>query len=167
MNNKIHLVIFFSFSILLSCKKEKKNLWVGDIEKNIKIDNPDFKLCNGELKVFQYFNVGNGPVYNGEKSTLLKEFYLKYNPISDASQNGLIRIRFIVNCRGEAGRFRILQSNLNYEEIEFDKKIVSQLLKITKGIKKWEILKFKKNPVDYYMYLIFKIKDGRITEILP
>ena len=83
------------------------------------------------------------------------------------NQNGLIRIRFIVNCEGKAGRFRVLQSDYSYKEKEFNKEIVSQLLSITKQINNWEVLYKQENAVDYYMYLIFKITDGQLTEILP
>lgn len=65
------------------------------------------------------------------------------------------------------GRFRVLQSDYDYQEKEFNEEIVSQLLSITKQINYWEILYKEKNPVDYYMYLIFKITDGQLTEILP
>lgn len=162
------------FSILCSCQTEKKASekeeylrLVGDIEQNNQIDETDFKVCNGDDKILQYFNLGEGPVYSGEKSKILNTFKSKYKPITGKNQNGLIRIRFIVNCAGKAGRFRVLQSDYYYQETEFDKKIVSQLLNITRGIEKWEVFKRNEIPVDYYMYLIFKITDGQITEILP
>tara|TARA_R110002020_G_scaffold444853_1_gene656494 strand:- start:2053 stop:2316 length:264 start_codon:yes stop_codon:yes gene_type:complete len=87
--------------------------------------------------------------------------------LSDSDQNGFIRLRFIVNCEGKTGRFRVLQSDENFEEMEFDNKIVNQLVTITKGIEKWGIFYRQDDPIDYYMYLIFKIKDGQLTEILP
>ena len=162
------------FSILCSCQTEKKASekdeylrWVGDIEQNDQIDETEFKVCNGDDKILQYFNLGEGPVYTGEKSKILNSFKSKYQPISDKNQNGLIRIRFIVNCEGKAGRFRVLQSDYDYQEKEFDKEIISQLLNITKGIENWKVFKRNEVPVDYYIYLIFKITDGQLTEILP
>ena len=166
------IVLFFS--ILWSCKtdkkvsnKEKYLRWVGDIEHNDQVDELDFKVCNGDDKILQYFNLGEGPTYNGEKSTILNAFKSKYQPLLNKNQNGLIRIRFIVNCEGKAGRFRVLQSDYSYKEKEFNKEIVSQLLSITKQINNWEVLYKQENAVDYYMYLIFKITDGQLTEILP
>lgn len=72
-----------------------------------------------------------------------------------------------MNCEGHSGRFRITQSDSDYKETKFDNTIVSQLLEITKAITAWEIIYNEDEPMDYYMYLIFKIKDGYITEILP
>jgi len=174
MNKRIAVAIAI-LCIISGCRPEAKVehedpkylRWVGDIEPNPKIDNPDFKTCYSEEEIFQYFNVGEGPQYSGEKTALLNEFNSKYKGITDNNQNGLIRIRFVVNCKGEAGRFRILQSDFGYNEAEFDQKITSQLLEITKGISKWTILYYDDVPSDYYIYLIFKIKNGHLTEILP
>ncbi|MEM6297444.1 MAG: hypothetical protein AAF740_02020 [Bacteroidota bacterium] len=154
-------------SLTESDGKSKYLRWVGDIEYDEQLDNANFKVCNGEDDIIQYFNVGDGPVYSGEKSAILQTFQTNYKPVSDSNESGLIRIRFVVNCEGKAGRFRILQSGYDYQEREFDKKITTQLLEITKGIKNWKVLYEDDTPVDYYMYLIFKIKDGQIIEILP
>ena len=171
---KSFLLIILLCSFFWGCKTEKKVnpkkeylRYVGDIELNDQIDKVDFKVCNGNEKILQYFNLGEGPVYSGEKSKILNTFKSKYQSILDKNQNGLIRIRFIVNCKGKAGRFRILQSNYNYQEKGFDEKILSQLLNITKEIENWEVFIRNEVPVDYYQYLIFKITDGELTEILP
>ena len=160
--------------ILCSCQTEKKAgekdeylRWVGDIQQNEQIDETEFKVCNGDDNILQYFNLGEGPVYSGEKSKILKTFKSKYQPVPGKTQNGLIRIRFIVNCEGKAGIFRVLQSDYDYQEKEFDKEIVSQLLNITSEIENWEVFKRNEISVDYYMYLIFKITDGKLIEILP
>lgn len=171
---KTYLAIILLFFILCGCQTEKKISqdpeylrWVGDIEQNDQSDDLSFKVCNGDDKILQYFNLGEGPVYNGEKSKITNTFKSKYKPNSDKKENGLIRIRFIVNCKGKAGRYRVLQSDYDYQEKEFNQEIVSQLLHITKGIENWEVLYRNEVPVDYYMYLIFKIKNGQLTEILP
>ena len=171
---KSFLAITLLLSIFWSCQTEKKVnekqeylRWVGDIEQDEQIDKLKFKACNGDDKILQYFNLGEGPIYSGEKSRILNTFKTNYKQITDRKENGLIRIRFIVNCEGKSGRFRVLQSDYYYQEKEFDKEIVSQLLNITKGIEDWEVYKRNEVPVDYYMYLIFKITNGQLTEILP
>lgn len=168
------LIITLIFSVLSSCRSDKKigetkeNFrWVGDIEQNNQIDKLDFKVCNGDDQILQYFNLGKGPVYGKEKSSIINTFKSKYKPLNDKTQNGLIRIRFIVNCEGKSGRFRVLQSDYNYQKIQFNKTITTQLLNITKDIIDWKIQFRKEKPIDYYMYLIFKIDNGQLTEILP
>ena len=168
----LYLLIFLPL-FLFSCKSENPNdskneylRWVGDIEHNEKIDEPGFAACHGDEQILQYFNLGEGPLYPEEKLALLETFKSKYNPVTDG-QSGLIRIRFVVNCEGKAGRFRMIQADNDYNQVEFDKRITDQLLEITKGFKTWKVMHRQEIPVDYYFYLIFKIKDGQITEILP
>ncbi len=165
-------ILLFSF---VSCAQEANSFkteypprHVGDIAFDPEIDNPDFELCNEE-KAYQYFNIGQGLLYKGEQIALKKEFLEKYNSKIAKKESGMIRIRFIVNCEGETDRFRVLGSDENYREKEFDKSITNQLVQITKELKNWNGLF---NPEtqegwDYYQYLIFKIKDGQIVKILP
>lgn len=141
---------------------------VGDITSDLTLDRPDFKTCNGEEYAFQYFNTGEGFRYQGEKTALVSHILNSYKPISSTTdQSGYIRIRFIVNCKGEAGRFRIISSNFDYQEKVFDKAITNQLLTILKELDGWEIMTKNEKPLDYYLYLIFKLDNGHIMEILP
>ena len=160
---------------LLGCNsKEKMNTpkpqylrWVGDSVHKDSLDAPGFHACNGDEQVLQYFNLGEGPVYESEKPALVHRFTSNYQAPEGNSQSGMVRIRFVVNCGGKAGRFRIIQSDENYEPFEFDTSITDQLLNITKSIENWKIQYREETPVDYYMYLVFKIRNGQITEILP
>jgi len=150
-----------------NAQKEKMKRWVGDISYNQEQDNHNFVICNGKENILQYFNLGNGPSYLGGKPELVKRYKSQYSPVKGHEQNGFIRIRFIVNCEGKAGRFRMIQSDRDYQEMSFDDKITTQLMDITKKIEEWLVMYRKDDSVDYYMYLIFKIKDGEILEILP
>jgi hypothetical protein len=142
--------------------------WVGDIEQNPELDDPDFTLCNGDENVIQYFNLSTGFQYEGEKQAVIEHFSAAYKPVVDESQSGWIRIRFIVNCEGRAGRFRLTAADYNYNEKVFSTVITDQLLTIIQSMDGWQVLRRKSgNPVDYYLYLTFKLKAGVIVEILP
>ncbi|SMC56786.1 hypothetical protein [Moheibacter sediminis] len=169
-------VLIFIILFQISCaqesnsfKNEYPNRHIGDIEFDSKLDNPDFKLCYPE-NVFQYFNWGDGLEFEEEKIKIDNIFSEKYNPKSAKKESGSIRIRFIVNCKGETDRFRIIGSDENYQEKEFDKSITDQLLSIIKSLNGWKLKYFRENenqPIDYYQYLIFKIENGQIVKILP
>jgi len=79
----------------------------------------------------------------------------------------LIRIRFIVNCAGDTGRFRILGMDKDYKQKEFSPSITDQILSITKSLTGWKTKTSNGETYDYYQYLIFKIDKGQIKEILP
>ena len=161
--------------LLWSCKTTQQVVqsddtnfrWVGDIQPDAKLDDPNFTTCFGDERIYQYFNFSDEPSYVGEKPALMAQFKTNYRPVKGKNQDGFIRIRFVVNCKGKAGRFRTLQSDENFQTIKFDKKVVNQILDLTKQIDNWEIVYNKNEPVDYYQYLIFKINDGELTEILP
>jgi len=138
---------------------------VGDIAFDPTLDNPDFEICN-ENNVKQYFNFVKGAVYIDEKSSFIDLVEKEYKPIT-TDQSGLLRIRFIVNCKGKSGRYRTLMMNEEYKSIEFSDQIVNQLLTIIKQQASWPLLPDQSNPEDYYQYLTFKLKKGQITEILP
>ncbi len=140
--------------------------WVGDSVYDANLDEKNFSLCNGENRVIQYFNLGDGLTYKGERKGLWKEINSQYNSI-DVDESGWIRIRFIVNCNGQTGRFRVISADESYNEYKFDNRITDQLLEISKKLDGWEVKVSKGQQVDYYQYLIFKIQQGRLIEILP
>ena len=164
---------FYTILIVLvvaSCSPEKTHSqylrWVGDSTFDPEVDEQSFELCHGENRVKQYFNFSQGLKYQGEKSDFVKYFLSNYTP-GDATQSGWIRIRFIVNCKGETGRFRVMGADPDYQPQEFDSSITDQLRSLTQSLEGWALLPDKEKPQDYYQYLIFKMKDGNIEEILP
>ncbi|NOT37972.1 MAG: hypothetical protein HOP11_11390 [Saprospiraceae bacterium] len=164
-------IIIFAFASLLSCsvnkKPEQKYLrWVGDIEHDSSVDGNDFKLCNTENDVRQYFNMYKGLQIEGEKKMILKHFIENYQPVK-TKESGWIRVRFIVNCKGETGRFRMIESDENYQERTFDSKISKQIFQLTKSLQGWKPQKDDGKSVDYYQYLVFKISNGNIEKIMP
>lgn len=165
MNKVICLFIILIFA---SCQSEiTKN--VGDIDFNPETDSKDFVLCN-QSSMRQYYIRGSSdtpPTYLGEKRGLEKEILDKFSPISSSAQNGFITIRFVVNCHGESGWFRVEEMDFDYHPMVFDAAISKQLVSILKGLKGWTPRKRKDIALDFYQYLTFKIVDGEIKKIMP
>jgi hypothetical protein len=138
---------------------------VGDIDFDPRLDNPEFKICNSY--VYQYFNLGYGVEYEGEKLAIEKVFQEKYQPGKAKKQSGTIRIRFLVNCKGEMDRFRAIGMDENWNEKTFHPSITDQLIAIAKSLKGWKPKVDQGNRIDFYQYLIFTIEKGEIIEILP
>jgi hypothetical protein len=169
--------ILYTISILIlifSCNSDQKNesdrleykRWVGDITFDASKDSEEFLLCNDESQAYQYFNDSNGLQYEGEKIAIINTFESEYQ-VSNKNESGLIRVRFIVNCKGETGRFRILGMDNNFNQKKFNQKTTDELLRITKTLKKWKPKTINGQAADYYQYLVFRLKEGEITEILP
>lgn len=147
--------------------KENYPRWIGDIAFDPATDNPDFTTCKGDDKAFQYFNLGDNIEIEGEKYYINETFREEYDNENVPKESGLVRIRFLVNCKGETDRFRLLTSDLEYQEKEMDSSITDQLMHITKSLKGWKKKYHKEQSADYYQFLVFRIVDGKIVKILP
>jgi hypothetical protein len=146
---------------------------VGSIEESLNFpDDKDFTTCNKEFlqnykKIRQYYNFSKAIQYEGEKSALISHFRENYKIDSTSQESGYVTIRFVVNCKGQSGRFRIIELSNDYAPKPFSTQIRSQLYELTKSLKGWKIGISNDKSYDYYQYLTFKIKNGQITDILP
>lgn len=159
------LVLFYS---ACSTSRNEGELahYVGDIYFDPAQDDRKFMLCDDQEEVFQYFNFSRGMQIKGEKKALDRFIKTRFKK-TKTTDNGYVRVRFVVNCKGETGRFRLLVSDLQFKEASLSKELTSQLMEITKGIKGWQIIYHEGKNRDYYQYLTFKIVNGEIKEILP
>lgn len=162
------IINLLCFILFFNCLAQENNFQkqVGDIQFDSKIDDPNFKICNLS-KAVQYYMFEKGVQYKGEKYEIIKVFRRKYKSIDIDGETGYITIRFLVNCNGNSGLFRITSMNENYLPKIFNDEIVGQLLSITKSLDGWSIGKDEDKTYDYYQYLTFKIENGKLIEILP
>lgn len=163
-------LIILLIPLLINCQTEKAVSkypnHVGNIEFDEKLDDPNFKRCLDEKYVFQYYNDSKGFQYKNEKRGIEKEI-LTLNLPENKEANGYVTIRFVVNCEGKSGMFRMQQIDNEYKEYTFEKKILDQLLNFTKKLNGWIPKEIEEKKVDYYQYLTYKIENGKVSEILP
>lgn len=154
---------------LASCTTQTKQRevlrHVGDIIFDPKVDTTDFEPCHEDL-AFQYYNFSNATQYKGEKIAIVRAFQDRFKPVSE-TEHGYVTIRFIVNCEGQTGWFRVITMDENYDEKTFSKELTDQLLKITQELDGWKPGEFDNENYDYYQYLTFKITNGSIENIMP
>jgi len=131
---------------------------VGDIKADIKIDDPNFKPC--DHKIHQHYNFKS--TYRGEKPAIIAHFSEKLNSGILKKENGYISIRFLVNCKGETGRYRVKGMDFDYKVKKFDQPTVKQLLSLTKKLDGWPAFE----NFNYYQNITFKIVNSQIEEIL-
>lgn len=162
------ITILLIYVVCASCAQERvptKLRNVGDIPEDPQIDERDFKVCNPD-ETFQYYNFSKGLQYKGEKAAIKKKFQSVQSK-GNTADHGYITIRFIVNCEGKTGRFRIQQMDMNYQPDKFPDELVQKLLSTTKSLNGWEIGMYEGVARDYYQYLTFKIENGELKEIMP
>lgn len=139
---------------------------VGDIAFDASLDDPAFVVCN-ENTAMQYYNFGKWLMYKGEKPAIMAHFKNGFRAKKKSTGSGYVTIRFLVNCEGKTGRFRVQGMDEKYQSTTFSKDLTSQLLRLTKALDGWMPAEQDGKPYDYYQYLSFKIKNGQLTDILP
>jgi len=162
------LALFFIVSCNNKSTEDKPLRWLEDIRYNKSLDKSNFKICNGEENVKQYFNLGDNIEIEGDKPYINSHFTNGFNSEKMPKESGLIRIRFIVNCEGQTDRFRLLESDLQYGSKKFNRKISDTVMALSKSLTGWkQKINSEGNPADYYQYLVFRIVNGEIIKILP
>ncbi len=76
-------------------------------------------------------------------------------------------MRFLVNCEGKTGFFRVQHMNPDLKETALDEALENKLLQFTKLLDGWMPKEIKGLKVDYYQYLTYKIENGKVSEVLP
>lgn len=138
---------------------------VGDIAPDPALDDPNFRACR-ENYTPQYYSIKSG--YQGEKPALEAYFREKFiKNKAHARESGYITIRFVVNCRGQTGRFRVQEIGLDYQPKKFPTALTNRLLELTKQLNGWQPGQYNSLQVDYYQYLTFTITNGDISQIMP
>ena len=83
------------------------------------------------------------------------------------TESGYLNFRFLVNCDGNPGWFEIIQMNLDLEEKELNTEMVDSLLTFTAMPENWNTLEFREDSGNYYMYISYRIENGKVVEIIP
>lgn len=156
-------------AVLIAGCQSVKYKDVGNIAFDPNLDTPSFEICNEDLIKEYYVRKSSDtpPNYKGEKRGLEAEILNAYSYNQNPNENGFITIRFLINCKGESGRFRMEQMDSNYQPKEFDTEITQQLMAIVIALNSWIPRSNGEQTFDFYQYLTFKIQNGQITKILP
>lgn len=137
---------------------------VGDIPFDPSKDDPGFIVCDTQY-VLQYYSTASW--YKDNKKEIAQFLTSRFTPSDTLYQTGYITIRFIINCKGETGRFRMYELDSSYQAFHFSKKISGQLLQLVKQVKGWQPAKYDNHVFDSYQHIIFRIRNGKIISISP
>ena len=128
----------------------------------------DFQTCdNCFARMWYSLAVGHDDLH-----TLNQLFRAHYQPINQPGQSGLIRIQYVVNCQGERGLFNVASFGDDYCPTTFDSRITDQLTRICREHVPSNLAGHPTDlpnhePKDSAISLTFRLKDGRLTDILP
>lgn len=145
--------------------KEKYSHPVGYIDPSEALLNETYELCDSE-RIYSLHSPRHLSSYEGSKK-MFRESILKTFDSTAFSGSGYINFRFIINCKGEPGWFEIRQTDLEYKKTKLHQSLVKELLDITATPEHWAIRNRNSEAIDYYMYITYRIENGKVAEILP
>lgn len=123
-----------------------------------------FQICDTNY-IIQYYNPERATYDKGKNG--LRKFILSNYENRNYSDSGYLNIRFIINCKGQAGCYVIHENDLNLIPKTFNKDLKQQLFQLTTQLKKWNPNFTYEKHRDSYMYISYRIENGEITEIIP
>ncbi|AXT49664.1 hypothetical protein D1818_02070 [Aquimarina sp. BL5] len=143
---------------------------VGYIDFAQTIDkDKELELCLPHKLIADYYNGGNDRAgFIGGKSNLKKWIYSKLDTKKLNNESGYLTFRFVINCKGIAGKFTTDESaDFDYNKKEFSQETVMHLYDILADVKQWEPVIIRNKKRDSYFYVTFILKNGKIQDILP
>lgn len=157
--------VYIKFHDQLEKDLEKYPNYIGYINPDKAHLNEAFELCDNGRIYGTHHGLPKEAFAISKKhfrNTILSEY--KSESYSDS---GYLNFRFLVNCEGKAGRFEINELNLDLEEIDLNDQMVKELLNLTALETHWATFYINGEPKNYYMYILYRIENGKIIEILP
>ncbi|MDH7446415.1 hypothetical protein [Aquimarina sp. 2201CG14-23] len=143
--------------------KEKYPQYIGKIDAEKAIKSKGFELCSGG-KIRGYYHSAAPAIYKGSKLSFKNKILDSFNK-NGYNDYGYLNLRFNVNCKGETGNVIVSELNTDLEPATLDQNLVNELFNLSVQSENWQIT--NEEDVNYYIYLLFKIEDGKVTEILP
>jgi hypothetical protein len=138
---------------------------VGAIPYDPAVDSQRFCLCNAS-NIAQYYQAT--PVYRTGPEAMkarLRSLIGDLRAFGPAS--GIVTVRFLINCHGAPGRFRVSQVNEQYLPCAFPPALVARIKGAVQQLLYWKPGTARGKVYDSYYFLSFRLKQGRITQIFP
>lgn len=164
----LSICLLFGFGILLpNYQSSFDRIHKGHIGY-LSAENHDvsenFERCSDKLPVGFYHSTAPY-IYKRGKPAFRRFIQSNYSE-NDFTDNGYLNFRFLIDCKGEIGDVEINQLDTNLEITSLNDDLVNRLSNLTLEKENWNSLKTKEVR-DLYMYIIYKIENGQVVEILP
>ncbi len=87
----------------------------------------------------------------------------------DPAGTGYITYRFIIDTTGHMGnKVKVMQTNDEYKAQSFDKSLIETLGAFIQTLDKWKIGRYRSGEaLEYIAFMTFKMKNGKVINIIP
>jgi len=121
---------------------------------------------NGDISAFSIIRIQRDLAIKVKRLRSPKNLKKKIYILKRRS-TGILPLRFLVNCEGKTGLFRLQHMSQDLKDTVLDEELENKILKFTKSLDGWMPKEIKGLQVDYYQYLTYKIENGKVSEVLP
>lgn len=129
--------------------------------------NVNFSLCGKELDITDYYNSEPDGGFFPDKRAFLSSFQQNVDTAFFEGLSGYLTFRFVINCKGEAGRYTTEMASLDFKPADFPQNLVQNLFDFLKTRKEWATTDLNEKATDTYFYVTFKFNHGKLESILP
>lgn len=150
----------FSFVHYAETKKIV-DVYTLNSNKNPENNSSNFKMC-WDRRPNEYYNFEPDISYAHGNNALLKRL-IKDAPSTKG--NGFITIHFAINCEGKVGRFGLEQMDTEYKSASYNPELIKHLIHEISKITEWNLP--EKIQTDTHRFFMFKVTNGKITEVWP
>jgi hypothetical protein len=166
MNYKLLLIaLLLAAGIQTAQAQQTFSRQVGELHYDSTRDEPDFKICD-TLRVLEYYNTRS--YYRDHKREITQYLLEGFATRPEwTDQSGYLTVRFIINCKGQTGCFRLYQLDTAYQPAPFKKQLANTLQQLVESISGWQPAKLRDTPYDSYQYITFRLRKGKIISIAP
>lgn len=124
-----------------------------------------------EIAIFERCMEGQPGEYYHDNITFSKGNEFLINKIGKnappASGDGYITVLFTINCKGETGHLGLEQMDTEFQSTSFESALVKHIIKEVMEIKDWPQIPRGRFYKDIHSFLMFRIKNGKITDLCP
>ena len=156
---------YFYFENAYSTENKPYKNYIGYIDQSKALLNDKYELCN-EGSIYHTYSGASLKAYKGDKKQFRDAINSTFNK-NEYTDSGYVNFRFLVNCEGNAGWFEIIEMDLDLNETSLNANMVNELLEFTSKPGQWNVISYDNKPQNYYMYVSYRIENGKVTEIIP
>ncbi|WP_053002209.1 hypothetical protein [Kordia jejudonensis] len=156
---------YYSYTEAFNTENKPYKHYVGYIDSEKALLTDEFDLCD-EGRIYHTYSSASLKAYKGSKKRFRDHIQTSFND-NTFTDSGYLNFRFFVNCEGNAGMFEIIQMDLDLKESPLNPQLVDSLFTLTSNPENWEIIEYYEAPRNYYMYISYRIENGKVTEIIP
>ena len=156
---------YFYFENAYSTENKPYKNYIGYIDQSKALLNDKYELCN-EGSIYHTYSGASLKAYKGDKKQFRDAINSTFNK-NEYTDSGYVNFRFLVNCEGNAGWFEIIEMDLDLNETSLNANMVNELLEFTSKKGQWNVISYDNKPQNYYMYVSYRIENGKVTEIIP